>query len=232
MRVAFRVDFSLDIGTGHVMRCLTLAEALRNDGMGSRFLSRRHPGHLIETIRGRGFPVEVLLDLTAAQEATFPVELRPVHAAWLGTDWASDARQSRAVLAGSAVDWLIVDHYALDARWERGLRGCCRRLMIIDDLADREHDCDLLLDQNSDGLRRIMRVLRPRLAKFSPGRATPCCARNLRRCVHTVSRAALQCRARKVSWSAWAALIFRTPRAACSTRWKNAICRKTSLSMS
>jgi UDP-2,4-diacetamido-2,4,6-trideoxy-beta-L-altropyranose hydrolase len=148
MRVAFRVDSSLDIGAGHVMRCLTLAETLRNDGVVCRFLSRRRPGHLIETIRGRGFPVEVLSDLTAAQEATFPVELQPAHAAWLGTDWASDARQSRAVLADSAVDWLIVDHYALDARWERGLRGSCRRLMIIDDLADREHDCDLLLDQN------------------------------------------------------------------------------------
>ena len=148
MRVAFRVDSSLEIGAGHVMRCLTLAEALRDERARCQFLSRGLPGHLIETIRGRGFSVEVLSDLTAAQDATSPVELRPAHAAWLGTDWASDARQSRAVLADSAVDWLIVDHYALDARWERRLRGCCRRLMVIDDLADREHDCDLLLDQN------------------------------------------------------------------------------------
>lgn len=148
MRVAFRVDSSLDIGAGHVMRCLTLAGALRNEGVVCQFLSRTLPGHLIETIRGHGFPVEVLSDSTAPQEATLPDGPGPANAAWLGTHWAHDARQSCAVLEASPVDWLIVDHYALDARWESELRKYCRRLMVIDDLADRGHDCDLLLDQN------------------------------------------------------------------------------------
>jgi UDP-2,4-diacetamido-2,4,6-trideoxy-beta-L-altropyranose hydrolase len=44
-------------------------------------------------------------------------------------------------------DWLIVDHYALDARWELALKPRYRKLMVIDDLADRPHLCDLLLDQ-------------------------------------------------------------------------------------
>jgi UDP-2,4-diacetamido-2,4,6-trideoxy-beta-L-altropyranose hydrolase len=46
------------------------------------------------------------------------------------------------------VDWLIVDHYALDHRWETAMRLKCARIMCIDDLADRSHDCDLLLDQS------------------------------------------------------------------------------------
>jgi UDP-2,4-diacetamido-2,4,6-trideoxy-beta-L-altropyranose hydrolase len=70
------------------------------------------------------------------------------HAHWLGIDWASDAEDTCRALGTEAVHWLVVDHYALDRRWEQALRPHCRRLMAIDDLADRPHDCDLLLDQN------------------------------------------------------------------------------------
>jgi UDP-2,4-diacetamido-2,4,6-trideoxy-beta-L-altropyranose hydrolase len=45
------------------------------------------------------------------------------------------------------VDWLVADHYALDARWEEAMRPLTKRIMVIDDLADRHHACDLLLDQ-------------------------------------------------------------------------------------
>ena len=62
---------------------------------------------------------------------------------------AEDARDTHAAIADQARwDWLIVDHYALDAAWERELRSLALKLMVIDDLADRSHDCDLLLDQN------------------------------------------------------------------------------------
>jgi UDP-2,4-diacetamido-2,4,6-trideoxy-beta-L-altropyranose hydrolase len=66
----------------------------------------------------------------------------------LGADWTIDAEQTQIGIGARLVDWLIVDHYAIDARWERTLRPLCRKLMVIDDLADRVHDCDLLLDQN------------------------------------------------------------------------------------
>jgi UDP-2,4-diacetamido-2,4,6-trideoxy-beta-L-altropyranose hydrolase len=70
------------------------------------------------------------------------------YAAWLGADSATDAVQTKAGFGATAVDWLIVDHYAIDARWERAMRSTCRKLMVIDDLADRIHHCDILLDQN------------------------------------------------------------------------------------
>jgi len=57
MKAAFRVDASLQIGSGHVMRCLTLAEALRANGAQCHFISRVHPGHLLELIRQRGFAI-------------------------------------------------------------------------------------------------------------------------------------------------------------------------------
>lgn len=145
MKVAFRVDASLRIGSGHVMRCLTLATALREAGADCHFLCREHPGHLAPAIRQRGFRCTLLLPPPPAGAVLRDSD----YAAWLGVDAALDAAEAAARLAPEApVDWLVVDHYALDASWERQLRPYCRRLLIIDDLANRPHDCDLLLDQN------------------------------------------------------------------------------------
>lgn len=149
MKITFRTDASLHIGTGHVMRCLTLANALQATGAQCHFICREHPGNLIVQIRQRGFTVSVL---PAATEALITDELaigaQSSYASWLGVDWATDAAQTKVGVGATTVDWLIVDHYALDARWEQTLRPLCHQLMVIDDLADRPHDCDLLLDQN------------------------------------------------------------------------------------
>lgn len=143
--VTFRTDASLQIGTGHVMRCLTLAEALRQRGASCRFVCRDHPGNLIDVIRQRGFNVHAL---PFDNHWRVPENSTPIHASWLGADWQTDAEQTKVGAGGTAIDWFIVDHYALDAHWEQALRPNCQRLMAIDDLADRPHDCDLLLDQN------------------------------------------------------------------------------------
>lgn len=149
MHIAFRTDASLDIGTGHVMRCLTLADALRERGVASRFICRAHPGNLIDTIRQRGYEVQSLaLNNAPASADAEMADALPVHAAWLGSDWVTDAQETIAALGETIVDWLVVDHYALDAHWERSVQPFCRNLMVIDDLADRLHDADLLLDQN------------------------------------------------------------------------------------
>lgn len=95
-------------------------------------------------ISGRGFPVDLLPHGAPLQDG----HPTPPYGGWLGTDPATDAGQTLSVLDGETVDWLVVDHYALDSAWERSLRTVCRRLAVIDDLADRHHDCDLLLDQN------------------------------------------------------------------------------------
>ena len=142
MRVAIRTDASIEIGTGHVMRCLTLADALRAGGAECRFISREHPGHLIDHVRARGYVVDSL-----SLEAKAPVGSQG-YAAWLGASQELDAARTVDRLGGGeVVDWLVVDHYGLDERWESLLRPCCERLMVIDDLADRGHQCDLLMDQ-------------------------------------------------------------------------------------
>jgi UDP-2,4-diacetamido-2,4,6-trideoxy-beta-L-altropyranose hydrolase len=152
MRVAFRTDASLLMGSGHLMRCLTLADALKAQGEQCYFISRAHPGHLLELIRQRGFAVTVL----PAEIITPPANAKdtsegtkdPVHAPWLGCDWQADVKQTRETLYKLQPHWLVVDHYALDQRWETALRAHYQKLLVIDDLADRPHQCNLLLDQN------------------------------------------------------------------------------------
>lgn len=142
MKIALRVDASSQIGTGHFMRCLTLADALKGGGAQVRFVSRHMPEHLREM-------------LVAKEHEFIPIKSRPSgtsddlsHAHWLGTSQHADAEDAREALSDQVWDWLVVDHYALDVRWESVLRKAVRRVMVIDDIADRQHDCDVLLDQN------------------------------------------------------------------------------------
>jgi UDP-2,4-diacetamido-2,4,6-trideoxy-beta-L-altropyranose hydrolase len=149
MKVLFRTDASVQIGIGHVMRCLTLADALRQRGAECRFICREHEGNLLEQIRQLGFDAYGLpIRTTSVVSPDHGQGKDSSKSAWLGSDWATDATQTKVGVGKTAVDWLIVDHYALDARWERAIRPICHRLMVIDDLADRPHDCDVLLDQN------------------------------------------------------------------------------------
>ncbi|MND44476.1 UDP-2,4-diacetamido-2,4,6-trideoxy-beta-L-altropyranose hydrolase [compost metagenome] len=143
--IVFRTDASLEIGSGHVMRCLTLADALSEKGAECKFVCRAHFGHLADLIRARGHHCH-LLEVMSEQDNGD--RSSPAHASWLGCHWTSDAAQTRRILAELRPAWLVVDHYALDANWECMLRNDVGRIMVIDDLADRPHDCDLLLDQN------------------------------------------------------------------------------------
>ena len=142
MRIAFRADASVEIGTGHVMRTLALARGLRDAGATCRFITRALPGHLGARIQAEGFE-QLLLPAPDGPAPDGP----PEHAGWAGVGWKEDADETRAAL-GDGPDWLVLDHYAFDARWQRAARPEGTKLMVIDDLADRPHDCDLLLDQN------------------------------------------------------------------------------------
>lgn len=148
--VVFRVDASLAIGSGHVMRCLTLADALRVEGAKCYFICREHPGHLLDLIRSKGFSTYSLNQtrvpvIDDSQAAGFG---QSAHAHWLGATQRQDSEDCAAILETLKPGWLIVDHYALDVQWEKLLRVHFTKLLVIDDLADRSHTCDVLLDQN------------------------------------------------------------------------------------
>jgi len=156
--VAIRVDASMTMGTGHIMRCLTLADALLTRGVHCHFICRGHPGHMIDAIRRRGFEVtELPAGASGFQPAPAADVPLPVHAGWLACDWKADAEQTLRAAEAIKPDLLVVDHYAIDFRWENVLRSIVPSIMAVDDLADRRHLCDFLLDQNwfgDDMLRR------------------------------------------------------------------------------
>lgn len=154
MKVAFRTDASIQIGTGHVMRCLTLADALVAKGAKCTFICREHAGNLIEHIRSKGHAVHSLPMGTGADTDL-------THSAWLGAAQAQDAEACASTLATLQPDWLVVDHYALDARWESAVAELCGQVMVIDDLADRPHCCKLLLDQTFGRYAKDYRPLVP-----------------------------------------------------------------------
>jgi UDP-2,4-diacetamido-2,4,6-trideoxy-beta-L-altropyranose hydrolase len=128
------------------MRCLVLADALKSKGAFCSFVCREHPGNLEALIKRRGYSVNLL---PMRQRNASPVDSISdlAHADWLGADLRSDAEQTAECIT-DFLDYIIIDHYAIDIRWESALRKYCRQIMVIDDLADRAHDCDLLLDQN------------------------------------------------------------------------------------
>lgn len=144
-RVAIRADASPVIGLGHVKRCLALAEALLALG-----------ADVCMVHRALGVDVRTWIDATGARShelpspANSPVAADTVpHAAWAEVEWQRDAEETIDALRDWAPQWLIIDHYAFDARWHRHVgSGLHVRLAAIDDLADRELDSAVLVDHN------------------------------------------------------------------------------------
>lgn len=184
MKVVFRADASFDIGTGHVTRCLTFADELRARGLEPYFVCRKHPGNMIAAIRQRGYGVMELPTGRELLQSEPEVDgYQPAHAGWLGCDWRTDAEQTLRAMLAIKPDMLVIDHYAIDIRWEEVLRPHARRMVVLDDLADRRHECDFLLDQNwfSDDVSRryqgmipdhCVTMLGPRYALLKPEYAT------------------------------------------------------------
>ena len=139
MNVLVRVDASAKIGSGHLMRCLALARGLATRGASVRFAMRDLAPAMLDMVTPE-FP---LLLLPARYESETEEGAADVLVPWL-----DDLEAVERALGGEPVDWCIVDHYGLDATWEEGAHSFAQRLMVIDDLANRSHAAELLLDQN------------------------------------------------------------------------------------
>jgi UDP-2,4-diacetamido-2,4,6-trideoxy-beta-L-altropyranose hydrolase len=128
MNVVFRTDASESVGTGHLVRCMTLGSRLKADGASVTFACRALAEPLQRAARDRGFELVSVDTLDPTQEA--------------------DATATLSALGSRSFDWMIVDHYGLDAAWELRMRKASHLSLVIDDLANRPHNCDVLLDQN------------------------------------------------------------------------------------
>tara|TARA_R110002033_G_scaffold73643_4_gene125008 strand:- start:745 stop:1878 length:1134 start_codon:yes stop_codon:yes gene_type:complete len=144
--VVFRCDAALFIGNGHVMRCLTLADAIAAMGIKCSFICREFEGHLGPTIIQRGHDLRLLPKPTS--EAMARIEDYGPYAGWLGTSIEQDAAQTATIVKETGANRVITDHYAINADWHSMAVPAGIPIFAIDDLANRTHACDILLDQN------------------------------------------------------------------------------------
>jgi UDP-2,4-diacetamido-2,4,6-trideoxy-beta-L-altropyranose hydrolase len=136
--VLIRADASTAIGSGHIARTSALAHRLRRANMRVGFACRQFAGDRIERLRADGFPV---FEFQAGR--TDPDD-------WLGVPLADEIEEMHALMArlDAPPTWVVVDHYALDYRWEVAIASRVPRIFVIDDLANRQHCCVALLDHN------------------------------------------------------------------------------------
>lgn len=140
MKCLFRADASQLIGAGHVMRCMALADELAKRGANVHFVCREFHGHLAEQLTAQGHKVHLLRPKSEDTQST-------QHASWLGADQTTDVQETLEIIVSIGTpDWVIADHYGIDAVWHGLVRQRARRLLVIDDLADRDYECDLLVD--------------------------------------------------------------------------------------
>ena len=126
MRILVRADSDETIGSGHVIRCLAVIDRLELAGAHVELITTGLSPTLTDVVVSRGWTITTLATGMTAQE---------------------DAEcTARVALREPRPAVLLLDHYSLDAAWERVVHSHVDRLMVIDDLADRPHSCDILMD--------------------------------------------------------------------------------------
>jgi len=135
--VLIRADASAYIGTGHVMRCLALAFQLQQCGYNVGFISRIMPQKISQLIEEHGMTICWLQPVNGSEQVN-----------WLADNELLDAQQVVDVVRFLKPQWVVADNYGIGSPWEQQVSSEGGHLLVIDDLANRTHHCDLLLDQN------------------------------------------------------------------------------------
>ncbi|MEZ5692072.1 MAG: UDP-2,4-diacetamido-2,4,6-trideoxy-beta-L-altropyranose hydrolase [Rickettsiales bacterium] len=147
MNIIFRADSSYKISAGHVMRCLNLADYLLIKDVNVSFICRKLAGNITDNIKKKGYKIYELPADNSYELKNIKPKIQHEH--WLETTWENDASQTIEAVKGLHTDWLIVDSYAIDERWESAVKTALDcKIMVIDDLTDRKHNSDILLNQN------------------------------------------------------------------------------------
>lgn len=146
INVVFRADASIYIGSGHIMRCLVLAQTLISKwDARCVFVMKAHERHLADLVALNGIDFVLL-----------PLELGHSFDLFNYATWVGGGAEADAVLTKDAaevyfdsteIDWVVVDHYGLDKSWESLFAKSGVQVAVIDDLVNRHHVADILIDQ-------------------------------------------------------------------------------------
>lgn len=161
MKISFRTDASLHIGNGHLVRCLNLARSLKELNVECIFICRNFKNVLFEIIRKENFKLILLpiLDLESNEKIKLKNDSSCFH--YHELKWEQDSEETIKALDGEQIDLLIIDHYEIDIKWEKKLRKYSKKIMVIDDLNNRKHDCDFFLNQNLGSNKIVYQNLLP-----------------------------------------------------------------------
>ena len=120
-------------------------KSIKKKGAKCKFICRDHENNLIKKIKSENFKV---IKLNSSIKLKSNKIGKDAYSNWIGTSWIVDANQTIDALNKEIIDLLIIDHYGIDEKWEKKLKPYTKKIMVIDDLANRKHLCDILLDQN------------------------------------------------------------------------------------
>jgi len=144
--ILFRVDASILIGSGHVMRCLTLADEFKKQGWETIFVSRDLPGNNFKEIESRSHCLKIL----PRPHHYFHNNIKnKSYEDWIGVSQEYDAEEIVTLLRCYNIDWIVVDHYSLGKCWEIKMKKISQNIFVIDDLDDRQHECKILLNHTN-----------------------------------------------------------------------------------
>jgi len=123
-----RADASTAIGTGHVMRCLALAQGWRDAG---------------------GTVVFAMAESTSDIDARLQAERIEVAECRLSSDHERDALEFARLAHARETAWVVIDGYHLHSAYQAALKRLGLRVLVIDDCAQCDHySADLVVDQN------------------------------------------------------------------------------------
>lgn len=148
-RIAIRADASIDIGSGHIMRCVTLAKEMQKRGKEIFFICRELSENLSRSISDNGFHLERLSNYRAADVKIDSDESSAINSSVLDQETHPDWIGTIAALKHIRPYLLVIDHFGIDAKWENAIRRIIPlRIAVIDGQRNRKHDCDILIDPN------------------------------------------------------------------------------------
>lgn len=138
-----RVDAGVQIGDGHFLRCLTLVNGLKINFRQVIFITNQLPKHFFEKIKRENFKICKIDGYSHIQEERLGKKLKTQLI-------NKDLIQTKKIIGKykNSTNWLIIDHYGIDYDWENKIHENVEKIIVIDDLANRKHDCDILIDQN------------------------------------------------------------------------------------
>jgi UDP-2,4-diacetamido-2,4,6-trideoxy-beta-L-altropyranose hydrolase len=129
-----RADASVQIGMGHVMRCIALAQVWQDQGGDVTFLSYCDSEALRQRIIDEGFDL-------------IPIE-KP-HPDPHDLSYTLDVFEQLKTQNSELRTWVVIDGYHFTPHYHEAIRENGYRLLVIDDMAHLDHyHADILLNQN------------------------------------------------------------------------------------